>query len=1572
MAGRSRTAGAVRLLPLLLLLLALPAAVQALDFFYTTSGGAITITRYTGPGGAVTIPDTIAGLPVTRIGNYAFDSRENLTSVKMTSVTIPNTVTNIGLMAFSGCTGLTNALLGNSVTSIGNSAFSRCAGLTSITIPDSVTSIGANAFNSCTSLSNFMIPAGVTNIGGSAFQECSSLGSITVAAANSAYGSVDGVVFNKSKTMLEICPAGKAGAYTIPDSVTVLGYDAFSYCARLTSVTIPNSVVQIWQGVFSFCTSLTNVTIGTGVNYFGGATFWGCASLTEVIFKGNEPKQVLYAGRGTFEAANPNTIVYYLTGTEGWIYQDWQGRPTKSWGIMARPGSARDYPYTTFDLEEGLPKKIGLPEYRVNTASLNVVLDATLFYMRTLSSPVNLRLAYNSAPTPNGADTIGLFGKNWRFRYESTISQFGTNAQVITGGGRTYRYATTNDLSTATTGNPITLVPPVGVYDELKFYGPGQFFELREKASKVTYRYAVSGGASNTIWRMTRITDRSGNQINLAVDGATGRINSITDPTNRVVSLTYDAQNLCTGIATPDGRNVTLAYDAHKNLTGITDMAGYVGSYTYDDMGFLTQMTTAGRQNTFSYIDRPGFEAGTGDPENAGDRVVTSVTNAKGQVTRYELLANNAGVKRTDLKGGVTIFSSTEEKTAKVADPLGNISQMEYSSAKLPKSFTDSNGKITTFNYDARGNLLTTKDALTNQTTMTYDSRDNLVSRTNALGKTWNYAYDGNDRLAGVETPLTNTTYFTYLSNGRLNILRDARTNETTYQYDAYGNLTRVTDPLANSTQFAYDPSGLHCISMTDKRGKIKSMQYDRNDRLTTVGYDSVVGIPQRVNVFDAFGQTSLLNELGQVTSVTRNEFGYLTSVTDPLGNRASMEYDANNNPVSVTDPLGRITTTTYDAANRPLVITDALGKTVKREYDADGNLLSLTDNNNNKTAFKYDANNRLIETKDPLLKAVTLGRDALGRATTATNARSQVIRYTYDDDGRIAMKEYKETPGGSFAQKAAFTYDPNGNVLSRADDWGTTTFTYDPRNQTTAITYPTSKTVSITYTAAGQLASITYPNGLTVNYSYDDYNRLGIPARFRSAAGTELQGGSERPNNVTHLVMALSGTTKTIDFAYDKAGNRVNETRPNNTRMTYVYDNAQRVTNVLHKAGANTLLQCNLAYNGVGSVIQETVSGSAQIAPGLPAADTATYDSCNQVTLRNGNAYTYDADGNLTAIANGEFSASYNPENRPSQITRKQDAVTETIQYTYDASGLRVKRAVVGGVTSQFHYGPDDRLLFTTDEAGNVTASYVWNGPVLAAVLTGGSLSTDLRYLHLNRLGNVMALTDSTGAPTVKYAYQPYGFTYRETVPAGTVDTNLFTFVGGLGVQDEGGGLFYMKNRYYDANTGRFLQRDPIGFEGGFNLYAYVGNNPINFIDPAGQQGQVSGGSVSLGGTPPPYYQNPLLPKENDALLLLLTKVAQDQDRIQGKKRERELGDRISTMDMNSPEWRENYPEWEKLAVKYSPVPGEPGGFSENLDLTPRQQVEATCMTPDAIQIYPPVGSPKYEEMIELGFIDP
>jgi hypothetical protein len=218
--------------------------VQA-QFSYTTNNGTITITAYSGPGGAVAIPSTINGLLVTSIREDAFDA-----CVGLTRLTIPNNVTSIGDSAFSG-TSVTDATISNSVTNIGEHAFGSCSRLTAITVD----------------------------------------------ALNSFYGSLDGVLFNKNQTILIQCPGGKAGSYTIPNSVTRIGDEAFSGCASLTSVTIPNSVTCIGGGAFSGCASLTSVTIPNSVTSIGDEAFSGCTSLTNAAI----PNSVTNIGAGVFE-----------------------------------------------------------------------------------------------------------------------------------------------------------------------------------------------------------------------------------------------------------------------------------------------------------------------------------------------------------------------------------------------------------------------------------------------------------------------------------------------------------------------------------------------------------------------------------------------------------------------------------------------------------------------------------------------------------------------------------------------------------------------------------------------------------------------------------------------------------------------------------------------------------------------------------------------------------------------------------------------------------------------------------------------------------------------------------------------------------------------------------------------------------------------------------------------------------------------------------------------------------------------------------------------------------------------
>ncbi len=274
-------------LPLIVLALVLVLAIK--DKTYAATYGKLTYeVQYDGTikitdcdrsaSGALTIPDTIDGKKVTWIGYQAF-----MNCNRLTSITIPNSITGIASEAFRDCSSLTNITIPDSVISIGELAFCFCESLTNITIPDSVISIGYNAFYYCRSLT-----------------------SINVSNNSKNYSSIDGVLFNKDKTQIISYSAGKKEtsyiipdsvtsiadyafdnctrltSITIPEGVTIIGSSAFDNCIRLTSIAIPNGVTSIAYGAFNECRSLTNITIPDSVTYIGAIAFYGCSSLTSI------------------------------------------------------------------------------------------------------------------------------------------------------------------------------------------------------------------------------------------------------------------------------------------------------------------------------------------------------------------------------------------------------------------------------------------------------------------------------------------------------------------------------------------------------------------------------------------------------------------------------------------------------------------------------------------------------------------------------------------------------------------------------------------------------------------------------------------------------------------------------------------------------------------------------------------------------------------------------------------------------------------------------------------------------------------------------------------------------------------------------------------------------------------------------------------------------------------------------------------------------------------------------------------------------------------------------------------
>jgi len=232
--------------------------------------------------GAVTIPAFHNNLPVTTIADDAFRYSY------LTSITIPNSVTSIGISAFTSCTSLTSITIPDSVTSIGDMAFFNCTGLTSITIPSSVTSIGNEVFTSCISLTSVTIPDSVTSIGYNPFVNCSNLTDITVESGNTMHRSEGNCLIRISdNTLIAGCKNS-----VIPSGVTRIGNYAFEGCSGLTSITIPDSVSYIDSAAFRGCSGLTSIIIPASVSYIS----WGAFQKTG-IWDNTPDNSVVYADK---------------------------------------------------------------------------------------------------------------------------------------------------------------------------------------------------------------------------------------------------------------------------------------------------------------------------------------------------------------------------------------------------------------------------------------------------------------------------------------------------------------------------------------------------------------------------------------------------------------------------------------------------------------------------------------------------------------------------------------------------------------------------------------------------------------------------------------------------------------------------------------------------------------------------------------------------------------------------------------------------------------------------------------------------------------------------------------------------------------------------------------------------------------------------------------------------------------------------------------------------------------------------------------------------------------------------
>lgn len=764
--------------------------------------------------------------------------------------------------------------------------------------------------------------------------------------------------------------------------------------------------------------------------------------------------------------------------------------------------------------------------------------------------------------------------------------------------------------------------------------------------------------------------------------------------------------------------------------------------------------------------------------------------------------------------------------------------------------------------------------------TFTYDSKNRIASASDHTGRTASYAYNTNGTLATVTYPDQTTEQYTYDANLRMLTMQDRRGNIwVTNQYDTNGRVTKqtltdgavyqfdysvngsnqvaattVTDPLGNQEKLTFDPvshypltdthgygtassqtvsyarepSGL-VDSMTDALGRTTSFTYDTVGNTTKVtalsGTADAVSYQfqyspddnQLTSVTDPLGHTTTYtydhhclsrstDALGHTGLVQCNSAGQPIAMTDPLGHTVRLEYqgydlrsvtdalgrtshfqtDNLGRIIATSDPLGNLTLTQYDTRDRVVQVTDELNRIVKYAYDGNGNVLNITLPDGNALSNIYDASNRPTKSTDSLNQSEYRTYDAAGNVSTYTDRKGQLITYAPRD----ALGRFTQLTFADSSTVTADHYDAGNRVTQLTDSaYGTVQQGYDALDRLTSVTTPQG-TVSYSYYANGLRKTMTAGSQATVNYSYDAASRL-----------TGVVQGSEQ-----------------VMFNYDAADRRSTLTLPNGVVATYSYDEAGELTDISYTSPGNVALgDLTYGYDNAGQRIKQSNSFGVGLLP-TAAAAVGAFDASNRQASLNGQALSYDANGNLTD--DGVNTYVWNARDQLVQI-KQGSAVLASFQY--DASGRRSNKTL-GGITTSFLYdGPN--------------AVQEMQGAAVNPILTG--LGVDERfarneasgrtYFITDALGSTIGLANIAGALVQQYRYDPYG----NVATSGTA-TNPYQYTGR---ENDGNGLYFYRTRYYSPGMGRFIAEDPMGFGGGQNnFYAYVNGNPMGYIDPYGQ----------------------------------------------------------------------------------------------------------------------------------------
>jgi RHS repeat-associated protein len=929
-------------------------------------------------------------------------------------------------------------------------------------------------------------------------------------------------------------------------------------------------------------------------------------------------------------------------------------------------------------------------------------------------------------------------------------------------------------------------------------------------------------------------------------------------------------------INVPDGDEIYVfnSQGRHlRTLDALTQAVKYVFGYT--SSGLLSSITDGdGNATTIERSSGGGFDGGSFGQiipriayfGNDGGFIVPTLKSAVGEPLAIVGPYGHRTKLGVDDSGWLSY----------IADPEGNSHVVTYYYNGLLESFTDPNGNTSVMTYDSKGKLLKDENAaggFTRLSSVTSGSGGNSVQTVTITSA------EGRVRQMRIMDVNGN-------ASSRISVAEDGTVSAVRYEEDG-SYKSRTADGTVVQVSMAPDV----------RFGQAAAYPAVAEVRMPS-GLTSTTTITQRGDF------TNSSNPL----SATK-----LAYVMSENGRVSNAVYDIAGRKATTTSPMGRQSVQTFDAKGRVLTASVPGIAAVNYVYDGDGRLKAVTQGSGAKQrrfSFDYRDDGFVGVMTDALSQTVKLDYDRVGRLKKQTLADNSVMGFKYDNSGNVTSIAPPGQPEHKFyynpVNQTSF-YDPPTVTDITGDTL--TEYEYNLDKQLTRIALP-GKNIDLNYEAdSGRLESVATPSGRYV-YGYDDAGRVsGVTApgnerltfsydgalplgetwvgtvngkvawsfdanfwgRTQTVNGAsavsydyDSDGLVTRAGNLTLTSDAqnglLTGTALgavTDSWSYDEFGEpgsySVTAAGVTVFSLAFTRDNLGRITDktetvvggnvVWHYDYDGTGRLTDVAQNGAAASHYEyDANGNRTAARYVGPVISGTYDAQDRMLTYGANTYQYADTGDLTAKTSGAGKTGYVYDVMGNLRSATLPNGTH-IEYVIDGQDRRVGKKVNGALEQGFLYDGALQIVAELDGAGAIVSRFVYTGSgnVPAYMVRGG---VEYRIVT-DHLGSPRLVIDaSTGEIVQRMDYDEFGNVMEDTNPG----FQPFGFAGGL--YDLDTGLVRFGARDYDSESGRWTAKDPIGFDGGdSNIYAYVSNDPINYLDVSGLWTGVDDGVFFAGG---------------------------------------------------------------------------------------------------------------------------